>query len=154
MLLVQGARMRYFCTYFDKGFLPRALALRESLARWCPEFQLWALCLDDESCAAVRRLNLPGFEAISLPELERADPDLLHAKQNRSRVEYYYTLSPALPLHVLGAHPEVELLTYLDADLFFYADPQPLFDELEGASVGIIPHRFSRRVADRACRGL
>src|SRR3989442_95812 len=59
--------MRYFCTYFDSRFLPRALALRESLARRRPEFHLWGLCLDAEGCAAGRRLGLPGLVAGAVP---------------------------------------------------------------------------------------
>jgi hypothetical protein len=146
--------MRYFCTYFDHRFLPRALALVESLRAWCSEFRLWALCMDDAGYDAMRRLALPEVELISLPELECGDPALLAARDNRSRLEYYFTCTPSLPLHVLRHCPEVELLTYLDADLFFFADPEPLFAQLGDGSVGIIPHRFSRRVEDRARFGI
>lgn len=142
--------MRYFCTYFDHRFLPRALALIESLRAWCPEFRLWTLCMDDAACQTMRRLRLPEVEVISLRELEQGDPGLLTVRESRSRLEYYFTCTPSLPLHVLREHPEVNLLTYLDADLFFFADPQPLFEQLGEGSVGIVPHRFSRKVADRA----
>lgn len=141
--------MRYFCTYFDARFLPRALALIESLRRWCPEFRLWALCMDEGCYETMRRLGLPEVELISLPELEQGDSALLEAKKDRSRLEYYFTCTPSLPLHVLRQHPDVGLITYLDADLFFFSDPQPLFDQLGSGSVGIIPHHFSHRVADR-----
>jgi len=146
--------MRYFCTYFDHRFVPRALALIESLRRWCPEFRLWALCMDDAALDTMRRLRLPEVELISLVELEQGDPDLLTAKGSRSRLEYFFTCTPSLPLYVLQQCPEIELLTYLDADLFFFADPEPLFDQLGDGSVGIIPHHFSRRVADRAQFGI
>jgi hypothetical protein len=146
--------MRYFCTYFDRRFLPRALALFESLRQWCPEFRLWALCMDEASHAALRELALPGVEPISLAEFERNDPQLRRAKASRSPVEYYFTCTPSLPLYVLRQVPEVDLITYLDADLYFFADPRPLFEELGEASVGIIPHRFSRRVADHEKYGI
>jgi hypothetical protein len=142
--------MRYFCTYFDHRFLPRALAMIESLGRWCPELRIWALCMDEAAYEALRSLRLPGVEPISLEELEGADPELPAAKADRSRVEYFFTCTPALPLYILRRCPEVDVLTYLDADLFFFASPEPLFEELGDGSVGIIPHRFSRRVADRA----
>jgi hypothetical protein len=38
--------------------------------------------------------------------------------------------------------PEIDVITYLDADLFFYSSPQPVFDELADGSVLIVPHRF------------
>lgn len=138
--------MRYLCTYFDRRFLPRALALIESLRRWCPEFRLWALCMDEESYAALEWLALPGVEPMRLSELEASDPNLLRARESRSRVEYYFTCTPCLPLHILSRHPEVDLITYLDADLYFYSSPEPLFEELGDGSIGIIPHRFSHRV--------
>ncbi|MDH7568695.1 MAG: hypothetical protein QHJ73_03815, partial [Armatimonadota bacterium] len=76
-------------------------------------------------------------------DLEAANPRLLEAKKNRSRVEYYFTCSPTLPLYILQQHPELDLITYLDADLFFFADPKPLFDELAGHSVAITAHRYA-----------
>jgi hypothetical protein len=36
----------------------------------------------------------------------------------------------------------VDLITYLDADLFFFGDPAPIYDELGDRSIGIIGHRF------------
>jgi hypothetical protein len=34
------------------------------------------------------------------------------------------------------------VLTYLDADLFFFSDPSPIYQELDEASVLIVGHRF------------
>lgn len=146
--------MHYFCTYFDRGYLPRFLALHASLVRCSTEFRIWALCLDDASHATVSGLRLEGVEPIALQEFERWDPALLEAKGNRSRAEYYFTCSPSLPLHVLDTHPEVDLITYLDADLFFFAHPRPVFEELGDASIGIIAHRHSPRNRHRERFGI
>ncbi len=43
----------------------------------------------------------------------------------------------------LEQEPGVATMTYLDADLMFFADPSPLFDELDGRSILITPHRHS-----------
>ena len=37
----------------------------------------------------------------------------------------------------------------LDADLFFFSDPAPLFEEMGASSVAIIPHRFPAANAPR-----
>jgi hypothetical protein len=140
---------RYYCTYFDQRFLSRALALYHSLVRCGGEFKLWALCLDDASYHALRELRLAYVEPIRLADLEADDPGLAAVKASRTLVEYYFTCTPSLPLYVLRRAPEVDLVTYLDADLFFFADPEPLFEELEGASIGIIPHRYSSQARDR-----
>lgn len=131
-----------FCTYFDRNYLTRAVALHESLIRHSPPFVLWALCLDDAAYAAVSALGLDSLRPVRVADLERADPELLVAKQNRSTVEYYFTLSPALPLYLLDNVPGIESATYLDSDLLFYSSPQQVFDELGGGSVAIVPHRY------------
>lgn len=146
--------MYYFCTYFDQNYLPRGLALHRSLRKHCPEFKLWVLCMDQTTYEVLEKLNLPGVHPLSLEEFERNDELLLSAKQNRSRIEYFFTCTPSLSLFILNHHPEVDLITYLDADLFFFADPAPLFAEMDGKSIGIIDHRFPARLRDREKYGI
>ena len=134
--------MIHYCTYFDRNFLTRALALHRSLVRHSPPFTLWALCLDEDAYAALMTLRLDGVRAIRLVELEAADPQLAAVKDSRSTVEYYFTCSPSLPRFLFQRDPSIQLMTYLDADLLFYSSPQPIFDELGDGSVLIVPHRF------------
>ena len=144
---------RHFCTYFDHRFLPRGLALHESLQRHCSPFVLWVLCLDHLCYDALERLGLPGVRLISLAQLEQADPELLVAKGNRSQVEYYFTCTPSLPRYVLGIEAGVDLITYVDADMFFFSDPGPIYDELGSASIGIVSHRFAPELSGREIYG-
>jgi len=133
---------RYFCTYFDRNYLPRGLALYRSLQRHCPDFQLWVLCMDRICYEVLTTLGLPGVHAIALDDYENGDNELLEAKRNRTPIEYYFTCSPSLPLFILNHQPNVDLITYLDADLFFFADPGPIYEELGDHSIAIIGHRF------------
>jgi hypothetical protein len=141
--------MRYFCTYFDRHYLPRGLALYRSLQQHCPSFKLWALCMDSDAYGVLSTLALPGLHTISLPEFEQQDPPLRAAKENRSRIEYYFTCTPSLPIFIFDQFPEVDLLTYLDADLYFFADPAPVFDEIADHSIAVIEHRFPPYLRDR-----
>lgn len=146
--------MYTFCTYFDRDYLPRGLALYRSLQQHCPAFRLWVLCLDRDCLQALEQLRPPELRPVALEELEAADPKLLEAKRNRSRIEYYFTCTPALPLFVLQQHPDVDLITYLDSDLFFFADPAPLFEEMDDHSVAIIAHRFAPHLRHRERNGI
>jgi hypothetical protein len=146
--------MYYFCTYFDRNYLPRGLALYRSLREQCPEFRLWVLCLDEETHAALASLSLPEVEPIQLQAFESGDEPLAEAKQNRSRVEYCFTCTPSLPLYVLNHWPEVDLITYLDADLFFFASPAPLFEEMGTGSIAIIGHRLAPGLRRREVYGI
>ena len=143
MTAVGRAGMLHFCTYFDRNYLSRGLALYASLRRHCGPFSLWTLCLDDETRLTLERLSLPGVQVVPLAELEAFDPELLAAKASRPMLEYYYTSGPALLRHVFRTNPEVGFLTYLDADLFFFHDPAPAIAELTGASVGLVSHRIT-----------
>lgn len=134
--------MLYFCTYFDQYYLPRGLALYESLCQQCKDFRLWVLCMDQEAYQTLLDLKLPGVSPVSLESFESGDAALKAAKLNRSRIEYYFTCTPSLPLYVLNNHPEVDVITYLDSDLWFFANPGALLEEMGEKSVAIIAHRF------------
>jgi hypothetical protein len=133
---------REFCTLFDSAYLFKALALYDSLERHCDSFHLTALCFDEEAERVLELLALPHMSTLPLAELERCDPGLVAAKADRSRFEYCCTTTPALPLHLFRTRPELEEVTYIDADLFFFSNPEPLFAEMGDASVLITPHRF------------
>ena len=142
----QQSLMYYFCTYFDRHYLSRGLAMYQSLARYCPSFHLFVLCLDHETFEFLVNLDLPHITAIRLEQLEQATPKLPLVKIERSKVEYYYTCGASFILYLLNCFSEIDLITYVDADIYFFTDPIPLFDELTIFSVGIIGHRYPKRV--------
>jgi hypothetical protein len=132
----------YLCTYFDHRYLPRGLALYWSIRRYFSSFELWVLCMDDTCYDALSRMGLPHVRLIALQDLEAYDPELLNAKKNRSRIEYYFTCTPSLPLYILENRPEADHIVYLDADVFFFSDPVPMYDEIDDSSIAIVAHRF------------
>jgi hypothetical protein len=141
-----------FCTFFDSHFLIRGLALYESLRRHCASFTLFVLCMDRTCYDILRGMGLPGMVLIALEDFEKGDDSLLGAKENRSRVEYYFTCTPSLPLYILRHFSSLKQITYLDADLFFFANPSPVYEEIGHHSIALIPHRFSeglRRMEER-----
>jgi hypothetical protein len=145
---------RVYCTYFDHNYLSRGLALYHSLRQHAPEARLWVLCLSEACHRALLSLDLPDLVACRLADFEASDPDVAATRASRSTVEYYFTCSAAWKLHVLNNEPSAEWVTYLDSDLFFFASPEPIYDEMKDASFGIIPHRFTRRNAPRQRFGI
>lgn len=140
--------MYYFCTYFDEHYLPRGLGLFQSLRQHCAQFRMWVLCLDDVSYTTLAQLGHPELILIPLAQLEQALPELLSAKQNRSLIEYYFTCTPALPWYILQQYTDVDLLMYVDADMFFFGDPAPVIAEMSRHSITIIPHRYPEYLRD------
>jgi len=144
-------KTHYFCTLFDSGYLIKGVAMLQSLARHCPGARVYVLCMDQLSQNLLTRLSLPHVICIPLPDVE--DEALLEAKKDRGVAEYCWTLSSCLPWHVLQREPNIDFITYLDADLLFYSSLQPLFDEIGENSIAIIEHRFTPRLADREVNG-
>lgn len=134
--------MRYYCTHFDINYIAHSLSLYHSLVTNGGDFTLFMFCMDDRSMDHLQKMNLSNAVLLSYTQLEAAIPGLAIAKSNRTHVEYFYTCSPASCYYVLQNFEKVDLITYLDADLFFYSSPEPLFAELQEASIGIIEHRF------------
>lgn len=134
---------RYFCTHFDINYTPHARSLAESLFAVSPESELITFCMDDQSFESLTNNRPQNVRPIHYSDLEAAFPNLLSAKNNRTKVEYFYTCSPAICNYVLNHLEGINEVTYLDADLYFFSNPEPIFSELGNASVGIIEHKFS-----------
>lgn len=91
-------------------------------------------------------MDLQNTELISLAEFE--DPDLLSIKRTRTVEEYCWTCTPSLPLYIMKQHPDLNTISYLDADLFFFSSPEPIYEEFGDRSIMIIPHRFPKERDD------
>jgi hypothetical protein len=124
-----------YCTYFDRNYLPRGLAMINSLLAHDPAASITALCLDKITRVLLARLCPPAVTYIDLWELEKQYPDLSRVKPERSVAEYCWTLTPVLLLHLLRQQPEGDGVVYLDADQLFFSSPRPLNTALEHCSV-------------------
>lgn len=130
-----------FCTLFDSAYLLKGLALHESLRAHAPGSRLWILCMDDAAYEVLSQVRLAEVELIALSDFE--DDALKTVKGDRTRGEYCWTCTPGLPLYVLERDPSIEVITYVDADVYFFDDPAPIFDEFGDASIGLTEHRFA-----------
>ena len=146
--------MYYFCTYFDQNYLTRALVLIDSLKKHCDPFKIFVLCLDDYTFNYLNKEEKEVVVPIVLSSLEEKDKSLNACKSNRSKVEYFFTLSPCLPLYILENFSGLDHITYLDSDMFFYSSPEPIYQELGSKSIYIIPHRFPKEHIDMADHGI
>jgi lipopolysaccharide biosynthesis glycosyltransferase len=128
-----------YCTLFDRNYLYKGLTLYSSLVKYGGDFKLWILCLDDLSFDTLTRMSLDRVELISLADFE--NDRLRAAKKERSLAEYSWTCTSNLCRYLLK-NKDLAELTYLDADLFFFRDPTPLFEEIGNRSIAIVEHRF------------
>lgn len=145
--------MNHYCTYFDRGYLAQGLALWRSLAQHDPAAKLWVLALDAATAGVLRARGGDRLEVIALEELLRSDPELAAVRSSRTRLEFIFALTPCLLRHLFQAQSTLRRLIYLDADLFFFGSPGPIWNELGEQSVLIVPHRYPPWHDDSALYG-
>ncbi len=134
--------MRHFCTYFDSGYLDRALVLLDSMRRHVPTFTLHVLAFDDAAAAFFTPADFPEVRVVPLPVFEAANPDVAAVKAERTRAEYYFTCTAAWICHLFDGDPAFDVLAYLDADCCFHASPDPLYNALASKAVLVAEHGF------------
>ena len=131
------------CTLYNSLYLDKGLVLYDSLCECAKDFKLYVLCMDDKCYDVLTDLKQEHHIPVRLSDFEEGDEPLLEAKGNRSVGEYCWTCSSSFIRYVL-IHFNEPVCTYIDADIYFYNDPQVLVDEMieAGKSVMVVPHRF------------
>jgi hypothetical protein len=135
--------MNTFCTYFDRNYLLRGLALWESLRRAYANPRLYVLCLDEFTVRFLTSVADEGIKLIPLSELEAADRELAAVRPTRTRIEYYFSCTASLCLHILQRYPHTADLAYVDSDMYFFQRDPSFEAELASVSVGIVRHSLN-----------
>lgn len=134
--------MRHYCTLFDSSqYMAQGLALYESLKRHSSvPFTLHILAMDDECFRVLMALKLENVQVFTLKSVEVV-LCIEELSKTRTWAEYCWTMASNF-MWLLQGIPDIESLTYLDADVLFFCDPEHVFKEIGTRSVGVIPHRF------------
>ena len=131
-----------FCTYFDSKYISFGFSLLESLHKHYNDKGIYVLCLDQDTLLLTKKF-FPKVITITLSEIENAYKDLLSIKVQRPATEYIWTLTPHL-IEYLIQHKNVDFITYLDSDQYFFDTPKTIIDEVKFHSISILPHRFRK----------
>lgn len=139
-----------FCTFFDSGYLSRGLSLISSIRNQGDQTPVYVLCLDQITEEYLISAALPGVHTLHISQLEAREPRLESLKLERSRMEYYFTCTPQLFMLLFDEiNTPGTIVSYIDADLYFYAPPTRIFEALGSNSVGITEHRYSAGMAPK-----
>lgn len=130
------------CTNFYSNYLYKGLALYISLENTSTDFCLWILCMDDTTYEILSLMNLKYAKLIKLEGVET--PELLKIKKLRTKAEYSWTLKSSFMSYLFRKFNDIPSLFYLDADIFFFKDIKKVYEEADGKSIAIAPHKFSK----------
>ena len=134
--------MRHFTTLSDWAYLPMGLTMYDSLVQTSSEpFVLHYLCIDDQTYDKIVEIADPNLVAWRVSDLEMPEYELLEYREFVWMLQSYFT-----NWYMNRFRPES--VTYIAADLCFYADIRQMYQEIGDASVGLIRHRHILETED------
>jgi len=136
--------MNNFCTLFNSGYLTRGLQLHNSILEHCEQFHLFIFAFDDITFNVLSEIDLKHCTIISLKDF--LTDDTIRIKKERTFAEFCWTSTPFIVDYVFRNYNQIDSCTYLDADIYFYSNPQVLLNEIPSdKSVLITEHNFADR---------
>lgn len=130
----------HICTYFDFNFLPRGLSLYHSISRQHKNFVFYALAFDSATFDYLTNLKYENLIPISFETYN----SYFNTNQEKyeDRKQYFFSATPNICLYIFETYPSVDLLLYLDADVYVFNSLDSLYDEVGNASIAFCSHRF------------
>ena len=131
--------MKTFCTIVTNNYLPYAIALYKSLRRFNKDIRLQVLVTDAVTIAERSDLY-PGMTIIPAADLMsfHLTAELYKKYAHTSKDNFRWALKPVFIRYLLDR--QFTRILYTDCDIFFYADYEFLFEELDRSSVLLTPH--------------
>ncbi|WP_067434014.1 hypothetical protein [Nocardioides jensenii] len=131
-----------YCTILATNYLPKALALAESLAEHHPDAELVVLlvdCANDSDLPSIDHAELPGVRLVSTAFLGLPQSEIDHLAMIYDLVEFATAIKPLAFKRVLET---AEQVAYLDPDTYVTAPMEELSKELDASDGGILltPH--------------
>ena len=130
--------MNHLCALSDYNFLPKGLALYESLLKKSEDFVLHYLCFDEDSYDKLSRYESDTLK-VYFDEFE--DPDLEKLKAE-DRKYYSYALASYFSHYLMEKNDTP--ITYIDSDIYFHQSINGLLDEIGPRDIGLFRHRQYR----------
>ncbi len=131
-----------FCTLVTYKYLPKCIALLDSIKKHTNSFHLWICCMDTSAYNLLKELKLENVTLLELSAIE--DERLKSVKKRRREHEYCWTLKAPLLMHIFENYEAADSLIYLDSDLFLFSGPEKCFKYLNDYSVYLTCHNFSQ----------
>lgn len=96
--------------------------------------------MDDIAYNLIKKTGRANLIPISLAQIETDESKAL--KRRVTYFQYCAAWQPLICLYILDQY-RVDVITYIDADIMFFNDPEILFKEVDGCSASVVPHRFT-----------
>lgn len=143
-----------FVTYFDSHFAAPGIAMIRSLFQWDSSARMTVLCLDHKIEGILKTEFDDSVRTLDCETLAEYEPRLKPLRTSREPWEFYATQKPVVIAWVMDHSAPDAIVSFVDADLFFYSDPTPVYEGFAGYSVAVSPHRFNAETQGGAMHGI
>jgi hypothetical protein len=144
-LMTNDVHKPVYFTLSDRGFLPRTLAMCKSLRVYDSVSPVYYFATEP-----LLQVEFDAFESVGVKVLPieglLGEELVAHLRDSRSLLEFMWTLPSQLLSRIWEIEESCTDFTYLDADIFFYADPGIIWQEIPSNSISIVSHNFSKRL--------
>ena len=130
-----------YATILNAPFLPRALALWQSIAHYNQTAEFAFFCIDEKSAGILESIDLPRCRIYR--ESQFASETLLALRGKRTVAEYCWTAKSFALCHLLATDPTPDWVVYLDSDMLAFGDPDAALADAGPNDFLLAPHRFS-----------
>ena len=130
-----------YVTIYDIRYLSRALVLINSIRNTGNNSDIVLLALDRDSEKALQKLNLENLTVINIEKLETKFKELILAKSDRSKLEYFFCLTPFVIKYAMEMTSK-KTISYIDSDIWFAQNPAHLLIDKSKYDIGIVKHNF------------
>lgn len=132
-----------FCTLLSRDYLAKGLTLYNSLLDHDKHFTMFIFCMEKESTSILEQMGLKNAVIISMSELETEDRGLLETKDSRSVQEYSWTAKASVMLYILRHYAEIDNIIWLDGDICFFSDAEPIYREWGSSSILLTEEKYT-----------
>jgi hypothetical protein len=135
------SKKKYICTYFDFNYLPRGLALFYSIKKFHHDFELFVLTFDEQSYSYLENLHEENLRLIASEKYN----SYFNTSVDRypDKKQYFFSATPNLCSYLFDIDPAIDILLYLDADVYLFNSLDALYEEFGDSSIGITEHRVN-----------
>lgn len=134
-----------YVTLCDIRYLSRALSLINSIRHTGNNSDIILFALDRDSEEELMAMNLENVVIIYIDMLEAKFKELIRAKENRSRLEYYFCLTPFTIKYAMEITSKTTI-SYIDSDIWFLQNPENLLINKSVYDIGIVKHSFPKHL--------
>jgi hypothetical protein len=138
-------RKKYICTYFNENFINRGCALIDSIYKTNENFVLYILALDDVTYNYLSERYI-SKDLVILSMSNYSIFFKINTEKYSDKKQFFFSITPNLCQWITNEYSEVDILLYLDADVYLFSDLEPIYNEFNGYSIGTCSHRHNKLI--------